>query len=223
LGQVPTLVEIVEGAAHFRVDVSRGQKTGWYCDQRENRLAVAAYAKGARVLEAFCHTGPFGVHAALRGALSVEGLDSSEEAVAAARVHAELNVVSSVCRYRAGDVFEELPKLVRGGAQYDLVILDPPAFAKTKGVLKQALAGYKQINLRALQLLQPEGLLVTCSCSHHVSEEALWQVVVEAARDARRIVRLVETRSQSRDHPILAGMPETKYLKCFIVQVLERS
>ncbi len=220
LGRAPTLVDIVEGAARFRVDVAQGQKTGWYCDQRENRLAVAAYAKGARVLEAFCHTGAFGVHAALRGAVSVEGLDSSEDAVRMARTHAEGNVVTSLCDYRACDVFEALPALVRRGARYDLVILDPPAFAKTKAVLKQAVAGYKQINLRALQLLEPEGLLVTCSCSHHVSEEAFWQVVVEAARDARRPVRLVETRAQSRDHPVLAGMPETKYLKCFIVQAL---
>jgi 23S rRNA (cytosine1962-C5)-methyltransferase len=221
LGRAPTCIEIVEGAARFRVDVGEGQKTGWYCDQRENRLAVSAYAKGARVLEAFCHTGAFGVHAALGGALSVEGLDASEEAIQAALAHAELNHVSSRCGYRACDVFEELPRLVKAGSRYDLIILDPPAFAKTKGSVARALAGYKQINLRALQLLAPEGLLVTCSCSYHVSDEALWQAVSEAARDARRPVRLVESRSQARDHPMLAGMPETRYLSCFIAQVME--
>lgn len=220
LGQAPTVVEVVEGAAHFRVDVAEGQKTGWYCDQRENRLVAAAYAKGTRVLEAFSHTGAFGIHAALRGAASVEGLEGSEDAVHMAGVHAEMNLVASICHYQACDVFNELPALVRRGARYELVILDPPAFAKSKAALKQALAGYKQINLRALQLLTPEGLLVTCSCSHHVSEEAFWQTVMEAARDAGRRVRLVETRSQARDHPVLAGMPETKYLKCLIVQAL---
>ncbi len=219
-GEAPTLVEITEGAAHFRVDVAEGQKTGWYCDQRENRLGVAPYAKGLGVLEAFCHTGAFGIHAALRGARSVEGLDSSEDAVAAAQGHAELNRLSSVCRYRACDVFEALPALHRAGERYGMVILDPPAFAKTKSALPRALAGYKQINLRALQLLAPEGVLVTCSCSHHVSAEALWQVVADAADDARRPIRLVEARGQARDHPILAGMPETNYLKCFVVQAL---
>ena len=218
LGEGPTTVDIGEGPARFHVDVGKGQKTGWFCDQRENRLAAASLAKEVHVLDAFCHTGAFGIHAALHGAASVEGLDSSAEAIAGAVAHAELNGVPGLCRYRECDVFTELPALVRGGAQYDMVILDPPAFAKTKAAAASALAGYKQINLRALQLLRPEGVLVTCSCSHHVSEEALWAMIQAAARDARRQIRLLEVRAQAKDHPILAGMPETKYLKCFILQ-----
>jgi 23S rRNA (cytosine1962-C5)-methyltransferase len=219
-GGGPTQVEIQEGPAKFIVDVERGQKTGWFCDQRENRLAAAKFAAGAEVLEVFCHTGAFGIHAALAGAVSVEGLDVSQDTLAIARTHATMNKMESRCTYRQADAFEEMRKLVKSGRRYDLVILDPPAFARTKQALSGALAGYKDINLLGLKLLKPEGFLVTCSCSHPVSEEDLWNSIRLAARDAKRDIRLIEQRGQSADHPILASMPETRYLKCFIVQVL---
>ena len=213
-------VEIHEGRARFLVDIEQGQKTGWFCDQRENRLAAASLADGAAVLEAFCHTGAFGIHAALHGASSVLGLDVSRDAVAMAREHAARNTVDERCSYREADAFEELRRLERAGGRFDLVILDPPSFARTRLAVPQALAGYKQLNLRALRLLKPEGFLVSCSCSHHVSEEQFWSMLQDASRDAKRPLRLIERRSQARDHPVLAAMPETRYLKCFIVQVL---
>lgn len=215
-----TTVEVQEGRARFLVDVEHGQKTGWFCDQRENRLAAASLADGAAVLEAFCHTGAFGIQAALHGASSVLGLDVSREAVAMARDHAINNKVDDRCEYREADAFEELRRLERAGERFGLVILDPPSFARSKQAVPQALAGYKQVNLRALRLVAPDGVLVSCSCSHHVSEEQFWSMLQEAARDAKRRLRLIERRSQARDHPVLAAMPETRYLKCFIVQVL---
>ncbi|MDH5641587.1 MAG: class I SAM-dependent rRNA methyltransferase, partial [Nitrospira sp.] len=213
-----TQVEIEEGRARFIVDVERGQKTGWFCDQRENRLATAKLAAGNEVLEVFCHTGAFGIHAALAGAASVEGVDSSEETLALARRHAAHNQVERQCTYRKADAFEEMRDLVKAGRRYDLVILDPPAFARSKQALPRALAGYKDVNLLGLKLLKPEGFLVTSSCSHPVSEEDLWTSIRLAARDAKREIRLIEQRGQGPDHPVLASMPETRYLKCFIVQ-----
>jgi 23S rRNA (cytosine1962-C5)-methyltransferase len=219
-GSGPTQVEIQEGNAKFLVDVEKGQKTGWFCDQRENRLAAAKLAEGADVLEVFCHTGAFGIHAALAGAVSVEGLDVSLDTLAMARTQATMNKVEDRCIYRQADAFEEMRKLVKSGRRYDLVILDPPAFARSKQALAGALTGYKDVNLLGLKLLKPEGFLVTSSCSHPVSEEDLWKSIRLAARDAKREIRLIEQRGQSADHPILASMPETRYLKCFIVQVL---
>jgi 23S rRNA (cytosine1962-C5)-methyltransferase len=219
-GSGPTQVEIQEGTAKFLVDIERGQKTGWFCDQRENRLAAAKFAVGAEVLEVFCHTGAFGIHAALAGATSVESLDVSQDTLAIAQQHAAMNHVEDRCAYRQADAFEEMRKLVKSGQRYDLVILDPPAFARSKQALPGARAGYKDINLLGLKLLKSDGFLVTCSCSHPVSETDLWNSIRLAARDAKRDIRLIEQRGQSADHPILASMPETRYLKCFIVQVL---
>lgn len=218
-GTGPTRVEIHEGSARFTVDIDRGQKTGWFCDQRENRLAAARFAAGAEVLEVFCHTGAFGIHAALAGAMSVEGLDVSEEPVVMARQHASLNHVEQLCSYRKADAFEEMRHLVRAGRRYDLVMLDPPAFARSKQAMPGAFAGYKDINLLGFRLTKPEGFVVTSSCSHPLSAEEFWTVIRRAARDARREIRLIEQRGQSADHPILATMPETRYLKCFILQV----
>jgi 23S rRNA (cytosine1962-C5)-methyltransferase len=215
-----TTVDIQEGPAHFHVDVARGQKTGWFCDQRENRLVAARFAAGAEVLEVFAHTGAFGIHAALAGAKSVEGLDVSEEALALARSHAVLNRVEDRCVYRSADAFEEMRKLERVERRYDLVSLDPPAFARSKQAVPRALAGYKDVNLHGMRLTKPEGFLVTSSCSHHVTEQEFWASICSAARDANRRVRLLEQRGQASDHPILASMPETRYLKCFILQVL---
>lgn len=218
-GQSPTRLQITEGPARFEVDVERGQKTGWFCDQRENRLAVASLAQGADVLEIFCHTGAFGIQAVLQGSTSVLGIDVSRDALSMARRHAEMNQVSARCEYREADAFEDLRTLERSGRRYDFVILDPPAFARSKHAVPHALAGYKEMNLQALRLIRSEGFLATCSCSHHVSEQSLWQTILDAARDAKRQLKLIERRSQSRDHPMLAVMPETHYLKCFIFQV----
>lgn len=218
-GNGPTQVEIQEGAAQFVVDIERGQKTGWFCDQRENRLAAARLAAGAAVLDVFCHTGAFGIHAILAGATSVEGLDVNEEALVLAREHAHRNHAAAQCTYRTVDAFEEMRNLVKAGRRYDVVILDPPAFARSQQALSRALAGYKDVNLLSFRLVKPEGFVVTSSCSHPVSEEDLWTAIRLAARDAKREVRLIERRGQSADHPILASMPETRYLKCFILQV----
>jgi len=214
-----TTISIQEGPAQFFVDVERGQKTGWFCDQRENRLVAAKYAAGADVLEVFAHTGAFGIHAALAGAQSVEGLDVSEDALALAQRHALLNKVDDRCVYRTGDAFEEMRKLKQAGRRYGLVLLDPPAFARSKQAVSRALAGYKDVNLHGIRLTRPEGFLITSSCSHHVTEQDLWTAICLAARDAKRQVRLLEQRGQASDHPVLATMPETRYLKCFILQV----
>ncbi len=219
-GDGATKVNIHEGKAQFTVDIAEGQKTGWFCDQRENRLASALFAKGKRVLEAFSHTGAFGMQAALAGAQSVDGLDVSAAAVALAQAHAEQNQVASRCHYRQADAFEELRALERNYQRYDLVILDPPAFARSKKAVPHALAGYKDVNLRGLRLLQPGGVLVTCSCSQPISDHDFWIMLQSAARDANRQIRLLEQRGQGPDHPVLAGMPETRYLKCFIMQVI---
>ncbi|MCI0428443.1 MAG: class I SAM-dependent rRNA methyltransferase [Nitrospiraceae bacterium] len=215
-----TTVEIQEGPARFLVDIERGQKTGWFCDQRENRLVTARFAAGAEVLEVFAHTGAFGIHAALAGAKSVEGLDVSEEALALARNHAVLNKVADRCVYRTADAFEEMRKLERACRRYDLVLLDPPAFARSKQAVPRALAGYKDVNLLGMRLTKPEGFLATSSCSHHVTEQELWTSIRLAARDAKRQVCLLEQRGQASDHPVLAIMPETRYLKYFLLQIL---
>ncbi|HET9605472.1 MAG TPA: class I SAM-dependent rRNA methyltransferase [Nitrospira sp.] len=219
-GDGGTTIEVREGAARFLVDIARGQKTGWFCDQRENRLAAARLTAGKQVLEVFCHTGAFGIQAALAGASHVEGLDVSEEALILAREHARLNGVQERCSYRAADAFEELRRLEQSGRQFDVVLLDPPAFARSKQAVPRALSGYKDINLLGIRLTKPEGIVVTSSCSHHVSDADLWKAVGRAAQDAKRSVRLLEQRGQASDHPILATMPETRYLKCFIMQVL---
>ena len=215
-----TTVDIFEEDARFVVDVAEGQKTGWFCDQRENRMAAARLAKGARVLDVFCHTGAFGVHAALRGAQSVEGLDISERPLAGARRHASNNKIEHLCRYRQADAFPELRVLDRAGVRYGMVILDPPAFARSRQAVGHALTGYKELNLQALKLLESEGFLVSCSCSHHVTEQDFWNMIQSAALDARRRVRLIEQRSQGPDHPVLGSMPETRYLKCCVLQAL---
>ncbi|MCP9451635.1 MAG: class I SAM-dependent rRNA methyltransferase [Nitrospira sp.] len=218
-GGGPLEVEIKEGAARFVVNLERGQKTGWFCDQRGNRLVAAGLAIGGEVLDVFCHTGAFGIHAALAGAHSVEGLDVGEEVLTMARRHAVMNHVEERCLYRKVDAFEEMRHLVKTGRRYDLVILDPPAFARSRQALPRALAGYQDINRLGIMVLKPEGWLVTSSCSQPVSEEALWTAIQSAAREARRQIRLIDRRGQGPDHPMLATMPETRYLKCFMVQV----
>ena len=218
-GTADSLVEIQEGRARLLVDIARGQKTGFFLDQRENRLAAAALCRDAAVLDAFCYTGAFAVQAALAGARQVTGIDVSDDAVALARRNADLNGVSDRSTFIMANAFDELRRQVSVHAQFDMVILDPPPFARTKDAVSRALGGYKEINLRAMKLLRPGGILVTCSCSHHVGESLLLEAVASAAADARRAVRLVESRGQSRDHPVHPAMPETRYLTCLILEV----
>jgi 23S rRNA (cytosine1962-C5)-methyltransferase len=218
-GDRDPVVEIREGPARFLVDVAGGQKTGFFLDQRENRLAAAALAKDGEVFDAFCYTGAFAIDAALGGAKTVMAVDSSADALRLARRNAELNAVGERTRFVEANVFDELRRLVDTGPRFDVVILDPPAFARSKEALPRAMGGYKEINLRALKLLRPGGVLVTCSCSFHMNEMLLQAVVAEAAVDAKRDVRLVESRGHPRDHPVHPAMPETRYLTCLIFEV----
>jgi len=213
------VIEIREGPARFLVDIAGGQKTGFYLDQRENRLAAAALVKDGEVYDGFCYTGGFAVYAALGGAKRVRAVDSSAGALALGRRNAELNGVAERIEFVEANIFDELRRLADGGARYDAVILDPPAFARSKDMLPRAIGGYKEINLRALRLLRPGGVLVTCSCSFHMSEALLQAVVAEAAVDARRDARLVESRGHARDHPVHPAMPETRYLTCLTFDV----
>jgi 23S rRNA (cytosine1962-C5)-methyltransferase len=221
-GEADPVVEIEEERARFVVDVARGQKTGFFLDQRENRLAAAALCEGATVLDAFCYTGAFSVHAALAGAASVTGIESSDDAASMAKRNATLNAVADRCTFTVANAFDELRRLQSVHARFDVVILDPPPFARGRESVDRALPGYKEINLRALKLLRPGGLLITCSCSHHVGEALLLEVVAAAAVDAQRTVRLIESRSQGRDHPVHLAMPETRYLTCVILEARGR-
>ena len=219
-GEVPDAVDMVENGIHFLVDVKRGQKTGFFLDQKQNRAAIAPLCPGARVLDCFCHNGSFSLHAAKYGAASVLGVDISEEALEVARENARLNGFDNVT-FEAHNCFDLLRELTDAGELYDLVILDPPAFTKNKAAVESALRGYKEINLRGLKLTRPGGFLVTCSCSQHVLPEMFQDVICQAARDAKKRVRLVEYRTQGYDHPILPQSVETKYLKTMIMQVME--
>ena len=219
-GEVPDLVEMRENGIRFGVDVKNGQKTGFFLDQKENRAAIAPMCQGAKVLDCFCHNGSFSLHAAKFGAASVLGVDISEEALEVARENARRNDLENVT-FEAHNCFDHLRELTDAGDKFDLVILDPPAFTKNKAAVQSALRGYKEINLRGLRLVRPGGYLVTCSCSQHVLTEMFQDIVNQAARDAKKRVRLVEYRTQGKDHPILPQSIETKYLKCMILQVLE--
>ena len=219
-GQVPDEVEMVENGIRFLVDVKQGQKTGFFLDQKQNRAALAPLCRDARVLDCFCHNGSFALHAAKYGAKSVLGVDISEEALQVARRNAALNGFDNVT-FEAHNCFDLLRELTDAGEKYDLVILDPPAFTKNKAAVPSAIRGYKEINLRGLKLVRPGGFLVTCSCSQHVLPEMFQDVINQAARDAKKRIRLVEYRTQGYDHPILPQSVETKYLKTMIIQVME--
>jgi 23S rRNA (cytosine1962-C5)-methyltransferase len=218
-GAGATEVLIEEDGVRFVVDVARGQKTGFFLDQRENRRHVAALARGGAMLDVFSYTGAWALHALARGAASAVGIEASLDAVKTGERNAALNGAGDRYRPRVANAFDELRRLCAEPARWDLVVLDPPAFVKTRAALAAGLAGYKEINLRALKLVAPGGWLVTCSCSFHVDEAALLGTVWEASRDARRYIRLVESRSQARDHPVHPAMPETRYLKCLIFAV----
>jgi len=213
-GEIPERVRIEMNGLRLEADLLRGQKTGVYLDQRENYAAVAKHARG-RVLDCFTSTGGFALHAAVH-AESVEAVDSSELALATGEANARANTISNV-QFRKADVFEFLSGIER---RYSMVILDPPAFAKSRRDLDDAARGYKEINLRALRLLDSGGILVTCSCSHHMSEAALLEIVAEASLDAGKTLRVLDRRTQASDHPILLTVPETHYLKCLILQVI---
>ena len=213
----PDLVEIVEGPAKFLIDLRRGQKTGFYLDQRDNRLRTAKLARGRRVLDAFCYTGAFSVHAALAGAKSVLAVDSSEGSIEIARRNAELN--GSAVEFARGNAFERLRMLQLEGQRFDMVILDPPKLARNRPGVMKAMAAYKDANLSALKLLDAGGILVTCCCSGLVSEQEFLRAVNDAAVDAGRSVAVVERRGASGDHPYALACPETDYLQCLIARV----
>lgn len=213
----PTTLTITENGLKFHVDLIEGQKTGAFLDQRENRAAAGRYASG-RALDCFSFHGSFALHLA-KSCDHVTALDISGPAIEQARRNAELNGLTNV-EFIETNVFDKLREYDDAGERFDTIVLDPPAFAKNRGALAGALRGYKEINLRALRLLSPGGILVTCSCSYHVNENLFLEMVTEAARDAGRTVQIVEKRTQSRDHPILLTVPETHYLKCVILRAI---
>lgn len=217
-GDAPDELEITQHNVRFIVHPLGGQKTGSFLDQRENRLAARALARG-RALDCFTFNGAFALNLA-SACESVLGLDISAEAVQAARRNSELNNARNV-EFREANVFDALREMEAGGERFDTIVLDPPAFAKNRASVRAAARGYKEINLRALKLLNMNGVLVTCSCSYHMSEQMFLEMIADAAKDAHRRVQLVEKRMQASDHPVLFGVPETYYLKCVIARVVE--
>lgn len=217
-----TKVESVENGVRYLVDVKDGQKTGFFLDQKYNRLAIQRLCPGKRVLDCFTHTGSFALNAAVSGAKEVIGVDASELAVAQARENAELNGVSGTTTFQCADVFDLLPELEAKGEQFDVVILDPPAFTKSRSSVKNAIKGYREINIRGLRLVKDGGYFATCSCSHFMTPELFTKAIQEAARSAHRRLRQIEYRTQAADHPILwAGDETSYYLKFYIFQVVD--
>ena len=217
--EFPTLVEIVENGVKYQVDVKDGQKTGFFLDQKYNRLAIQKLCKNARVLDCFTHTGSFALHAGYAGAKEVTGVDASHLAVDQATANAALNGLSDSVKFICEDVFDLLPKLEEKGEKYDVVILDPPAFTKSRSSVKNAVKGYREINLRAMKLVKDGGFLATCSCSHFMDYQLFTQTIGQAARNVHKRLRQVEYRTQAPDHPILWSADESYYLKFYIFQV----
>ncbi len=216
----PRPLFIDEHGVTYGVDVQQGQKTGCYLDQRDNRLAVSRYVRGARVLDAFCFSGGFGITAAKVGkAASVLGIDSSESALTIARANAELNSVSEKCQWRRDDVRPALDALAAEGRRFDVVVLDPPRMARTRGGLDRAINGYARLNLAGLQVLEPGGILVTCSCSGLVSRQQFFEMLADVARQSGRNIQVLENLGQPADHPVSVTCPESEYLKVFICRV----
>ncbi len=218
-GEVPDRVQMVENGVKFWVDVKEGQKTGFFLDQKENRAAIAPFVKGRRVLDCFTHTGSFALHAGYYGASEVTGVDISEYACTFATENAKLNGLEDRVHFVTANAFDLLSDQSRKKEKYDVIILDPPAFTKTRSAVDSALRGYKEINLRAMKMIETGGYLITCSCSQHVLPEMFRNMVLDAARDAKVLLRQVEFRTQGKDHPILPYAQETEYLKCGIYQV----
>jgi len=217
-GEVPGCVPIQMNGLTLHADLLHGQKTGIFLDQRENYVAAARYARSGRVLDCFTSTGGFALHLA-SGSETVEAVDSSAAALATARLNAAANGIGNV-EFREADVFHLLAAYASARRQFSMVVLDPPAFAKSRRNIDAAIAGYKDISLRALRLLGPGGILVACSCSHHVSEAMFLELIAQASLDADRTLRVLERRTQAQDHPILLTVPETHYLKCLILEVM---
>jgi 23S rRNA (cytosine1962-C5)-methyltransferase len=215
-----THIILNENGLKFHVDIENGQKTGFFLDQSDNRRAIHNIVRGASVLEMFCYTGTFSLHAAHYGAKDVLGVDISEHAVAAARRNAELNGYQDICKFEALNAFDVLKQWSKEGRRYDVVMLDPPAFTKSRENIQNAISGYKEINLRGMKLTKPGGFLVTASCTNLVSPEVFLDTIYDAAKDAKRILRQVEWRTQASDHPIIRNIPATQYLKFLIVQVM---
>ena len=216
-----TNVEIVENGVHYMVDVANGQKTGFFLDQKYNRLAMQRICKGKKVLDCFTHMGTFALNAGIAGAVDVTGLDISEYAVSQAEANARLNHLENNVHFRQANVSDELPKLAQAGEKYDVVILDPPAFTKSREATKNAIKGYREINMKGLKLVKDGGYLATCSCSHFMTQELLAKTVKEAAKATHKRLRQVEFRTQAPDHPILWAADESYYLKFFIFQVVD--
>ena len=216
-----TKVEIVENGVHYMVDVANGQKTGFFLDQKYNRLAMQRICKGKKVLDCFTHMGTFALNAGIAGAVDVTGLDISEYAVSQAEANARLNHLENNVHFRQANVLDELPKLAQAGEKYDVVILDPPAFTKSREATKNAIKGYREINMKGLKLVKDGGYLATCSCSHFMTQELLAKTVKEAAKATHKRLRQVEFRTQAPDHPILWAADESYYLKFFIFQVVD--
>ena len=216
-----TTIEIVENGVHYLVDVANGQKTGFFLDQKYNRLAMQRICKGKKVLDCFTHMGTFALNAGIAGASDVTGLDISEYAVSQAEANARLNGLQDTVHFRCANVLDELPKLAAAGEKYDVVILDPPAFTKSREATKNAIKGYREINMKGLKLIKDGGYFATCSCSHFMTQELLAKTVKEAAKATHKRLRQVEFRTQAPDHPILWAADESYYLKFFIFQVVE--
>ena len=216
-----TNVEIVENGVHYMVDVANGQKTGFFLDQKNNRLAMQRICKGRKVLDCFTHMGTFALNAGIAGAADVTGLDISEYAVSQAEANARLNHLENTVHFRQANVLDELPKLAQAGEKYDVVILDPPAFTKSREATKNAIKGYREINMKGLKLVKDGGYLATCSCSHFMTQELLAKTVKEAAKATHKRLRQVEFRTQAPDHPILWAADESYYLKFYIFQVVD--
>ena len=216
-----TNVEIVENGVHYMVDVANGQKTGFFLDQKYNRLAMQRICKGKKVLDCFTHMGTFALNAGIVGAADVTGLDISEYAVSQAEANARLNHLENTVHFRQANVLDELPKLAQAGEKYDVVILDPPAFTKSREATKNAIKGYREINMKGLKLVKDGGYLATCSCSHFMTQELLAKTVKEAAKATHKRLRQVEFRTQAPDHPILWAADESYYLKFYVFQVVD--
>ena len=216
-----TKVEIVENSVHYMVDVKDGQKTGFFLDQKYNRKSIWKLCSGARVLDCFTHTGSFALNAGMAGAASVIGVDASELGVAQARENAALNHLEDQVTFQCADVFELLPELEAKGEKFDVVILDPPAFTKSRSSIKNAVKGYREINLRAMKLIKDGGFLATCSCSHFMDYELFTKTIGRAARNVHKRLRQVEYRTQAPDHPILWSADDSYYLKFYIFQVVD--
>lgn len=216
-----TKVEIIENGVKYMVDVEDGQKTGFFLDQKYNRAAIHKLCQGADVLDCFTHTGSFALNASIAGARRVLGIDASQLAVDQATENAKLNSLESVVHFQCEDVFELLPRLEKEGQKFDVIILDPPAFTKSRNSIKNAIKGYREINLRAMKLVKDGGFLATCSCSHFMTPELFTQTIGQAAKNVHKRLRQVEYRTQSPDHPILWAVDESYYLKFYIFQVCQ--